>query len=73
MPLILVPLRKPLFLYEHYILLDRLTLDMQLVSRKIWIWIANRYAAQNRQLLGDCQLRAKDLWIPSDRDLETTT
>ena len=52
--LTLVSLRKPLFLYEHYILLDRLTLDLQLVSGEIWIWITNRYAAQNLQFLGDC-------------------
>jgi hypothetical protein len=47
-----------------------LAADFQLVGGELGIGIADRQAGQDRQLLQNIQLRADDLRIPDDRDLD---
>jgi hypothetical protein len=64
-----VPRSPKLAVEENRVLPDRLAADFQLVGGEIGVGIADRQAAQDRQLLRDVQLRADDLRIPDDRDL----
>src|SRR5262245_9643535 len=51
---------------EHHILLDGLAANVQLIGGEVWVGVADRQAAQNRQFRRDSQLCADDLGIPRD-------
>jgi hypothetical protein len=55
---------------ENRVIPDGLAADFQLVGGEIGVGIADRQAAEDRQLLRDFQLRADDLRISDDRDLD---
>jgi hypothetical protein len=61
---------RELAVEENRVLTDGLAVDFQLVGSEIGVGITDRQAGQNRQLLRDVQLRADDLRIPGDRDLD---
>lgn len=58
---------------EHHVLPDGLAADVQAIGGEVWVGVADRQAAQNRQFRRDSQLRADDLGIPRDRDLDAST
>src|SRR5262249_39763134 len=58
---------------EYHVLFDILAADVQLIGCEVWVGVTDRQAAQNRQFRRDSQLRADDLGIPSDRDLDAST
>jgi hypothetical protein len=51
---------------EHHILLDGRAANVQLIGGEVWVGVADRQAAQNRQFRRDSQLCADDLGIPRD-------
>jgi hypothetical protein len=65
-----VPRSPELAVEENRVLPDRRAADFQLVGGEIGVGIADRQAAQDRQLLRNVQLRADDFRIPDDRDLD---
>jgi hypothetical protein len=61
---------RELAVEENRVLTDGLAVDFQLVGSEIGVGTTDRQAGQDRQLLRDVQLRADDLRIPGDRDLD---
>jgi transposase len=65
-----LPISPLLAVHEHHVLFDRLAANVQLIGRKVWVWVSDRQTAQNRKFRRDIQLRADDFGIPCDRDLD---
>ena len=57
---------------EHHVLLDGLAADVRLIGGEVWVGVADRQAAQDRHFRRDRELRADDLGIPRDRDLDAS-
>jgi len=64
---------QELVVEENHVLPDGLPADVQFICGEFWIGIADCQAAQDRQFRRDSQLRADDLGISRDRDLDATT
>src|SRR5262245_2574899 len=55
---------------ERHVLLDGLALDVQAIGGEVRVGVADRQPAQDRQFRGDSELRADNLGVPRDRDLD---
>ena len=64
---------RVLTIERHHVLPHGLTANVQLIGGELWVGVADRQAAQNRQFRRDSELRANDLRIPCDQDLDGST